>query len=138
MWTLFDAVDTDEPADIEVMTPERLAHLLRHGVDAVLDRFGLFIFFDVEFAFRQPAGKFGRNAAVRADRGLTERLTRVAFGFSAAFWSGNPRRLCWRRFPSSPGGRSMTKYHSVLVGVWYEPMVTEHPRGTELSCPHPR
>lgn len=33
-----------EPADVEVMTPERLGHLLRHDVDTVLDRFGMFIF----------------------------------------------------------------------------------------------
>lgn len=44
LWGLFDAVTTDEPADVEVMTPERLAHLLRHDATAVLDRFGLFIF----------------------------------------------------------------------------------------------
>lgn len=42
-WGLFDPA-TDEPADIEVMTPERLAHLLRHDATVVLDRFGLFVF----------------------------------------------------------------------------------------------
>lgn len=35
---------SSEFADVEIMTPERLGHLLRHDVDAVLDRFGLFIF----------------------------------------------------------------------------------------------
>src|SRR4051812_20918665 len=49
--------------------------------------------------------------------------------FSAAVSVGNPRRLCWRRLPSSPGGRSMTKYQSVLVEVWYEPTVIGHSRG---------
>jgi hypothetical protein len=34
----------ESPADIEVMTPERLAHLLRHDAEAVLSQFGMFIF----------------------------------------------------------------------------------------------
>ncbi|MDV6247030.1 DEAD/DEAH box helicase [Rhodococcus opacus] len=45
--TIFDlllALQPSEPADVEVMTPERLGHLLRHDTDAVLDRFGMFIF----------------------------------------------------------------------------------------------
>ncbi|MGA1827299.1 DEAD/DEAH box helicase [Microbacterium sp.] len=33
-----------EEAEIEVMTPERLSHLLRHDTEGVLERFGLFIF----------------------------------------------------------------------------------------------
>lgn len=44
MWGLFDPATPDEPADVEIMTPERLAHLLRHDATAVLDRFGLFVF----------------------------------------------------------------------------------------------
>jgi RAD3-like DEAD/DEAH box helicase/helicase-like protein len=43
-WGLFDTLTAEEPADVEVMTPERLAHLLRHDSATVLDRFGLFIF----------------------------------------------------------------------------------------------
>lgn len=41
--TLFELQPPELP-DVEVMTPERLGHLLRHDVDAVLDRFGMFIF----------------------------------------------------------------------------------------------
>lgn len=37
-------LEPSEPADVEVMTPERLGHLLRHDADAVLDQFGMFIF----------------------------------------------------------------------------------------------
>ena len=33
-----------EPADVEVMTPERLGHLLRHDPNAVVEKFGMFIF----------------------------------------------------------------------------------------------
>ncbi|WP_232327492.1 DEAD/DEAH box helicase [Herbidospora yilanensis] len=41
---IFDLLQEDEPADVEVMTPERLFHLLRHNPNEVMDRFGLFIF----------------------------------------------------------------------------------------------
>ncbi|MFI7632302.1 DEAD/DEAH box helicase [Microbispora rosea] len=34
----------EAPPDVEVMTPERLQHLLRHDADEVLDRFRMFIF----------------------------------------------------------------------------------------------
>ncbi|MFJ6262768.1 DEAD/DEAH box helicase [Rhodococcus erythropolis] len=37
-------LEVPENADVEVMTPERLGHLLRHDADAVLERFGMFIF----------------------------------------------------------------------------------------------
>jgi len=37
-------LDRGQLADVEVMTPERLAHLLRHEPSAVLERFGMFIF----------------------------------------------------------------------------------------------
>jgi hypothetical protein len=41
---LWAILDRGQPADVEVMTPERLAHLLRHEPSAVLERFGMFIF----------------------------------------------------------------------------------------------
>jgi hypothetical protein len=44
MGELFDVLGRAEPADVEVMTTERLAHLLRHDAPAVLERFGMFIF----------------------------------------------------------------------------------------------
>ena len=34
----------DQPTNVDVMTPERLSNLLRHDPQAVLDRYGLFIF----------------------------------------------------------------------------------------------
>jgi hypothetical protein len=39
---LITAMD-ETPPDVEVMTPERLAHLLRHDAQGVLERFGMFI-----------------------------------------------------------------------------------------------
>jgi hypothetical protein len=44
MAELIGALDRVQPGDVEVMTPERLAHLLRHDAPAVLERFGMFIF----------------------------------------------------------------------------------------------
>ncbi|AGB26822.1 superfamily II helicase (plasmid) [Mycobacterium sp. JS623] len=41
LWSLDDP---GAQADVEVMTPERLGHLLRHDANGVLDRFGMFIF----------------------------------------------------------------------------------------------
>jgi superfamily II DNA/RNA helicase len=41
---LVDQIDPGPPPDVEVMTPERLANLLRHDSRRVLDRFGMFIF----------------------------------------------------------------------------------------------
>jgi hypothetical protein len=42
-WIYVDVWD-DETPDVEVMTPERLAYLMREDADAVLARFGMFIF----------------------------------------------------------------------------------------------
>ncbi|WP_267293244.1 DEAD/DEAH box helicase [Mycobacterium hackensackense] len=41
IWDLFEP-DTNPP-DVEVMTPERLGHMLRHNPGDVVDRFGMFI-----------------------------------------------------------------------------------------------
>jgi aryl carrier-like protein len=54
-----DAVGTtgdEDPPDVEVMTPERLAHLLRHDPQGVLDRFGLFVFDEVQLLAEQGRG----------------------------------------------------------------------------------
>lgn len=40
---LLDLLDTPATATVEVMTPERLAHMLRRDPDAVLDRFSMFV-----------------------------------------------------------------------------------------------
>ncbi|WP_432903953.1 DEAD/DEAH box helicase [Micromonospora matsumotoense] len=70
LWGLFDAVRDDDPADVEVMTPERLAHLLRHDVAAVLDRFGLFIFDEA-----QLLKETGRGFTLEAVIALLDYLT---------------------------------------------------------------
>jgi hypothetical protein len=70
LWGLFDTVTTEEPADVEVMTPERLAHLLRHDPAAVLDRFGLFIFDEA-----QLLKETGRGFTLEAVIALLDYLT---------------------------------------------------------------
>jgi len=45
-----------EPPDIEVMTPERLAHLLRRNPEAVLERFGMFVFDEAHFLAERGRG----------------------------------------------------------------------------------
>lgn len=42
--TIWDLPENEsDPPDIEVMTPERLGHMLRHNPSEVVDRFGMFI-----------------------------------------------------------------------------------------------
>jgi hypothetical protein len=42
--TIWDFIEIDtDPPDVEVMTPERLGHMLRHNPGEVVDRFGMFI-----------------------------------------------------------------------------------------------
>lgn len=67
---LWDALDT-QPAEVEVMTPERLAHLLRHDAPAVLDRFGMFIFDEA-----QLLKESGRGFILESTIALLDRLSR--------------------------------------------------------------
>jgi hypothetical protein len=53
---LFGDLDDGPPPDVEVMTPERLAHLLRHDTSAVLNRFGMFIFDEAQLIKEQGRG----------------------------------------------------------------------------------
>ncbi|MBY4275116.1 DEAD/DEAH box helicase [Rhodococcus fascians] len=50
IWDILDVLDSeDSVADVEVMTPERLGHMLRHDAQSVIDRFGMFIFDEAQF-----------------------------------------------------------------------------------------
>lgn len=64
-------LDRSQPADVEVMTPERLAHLLRHDALAVLDRFGMFIFDEAQL-IKEPNRGFVLESVIA----LLDRLTR--------------------------------------------------------------
>ncbi|MGC3859273.1 DEAD/DEAH box helicase [Micromonospora chersina] len=70
LWDPFDGMD-DTPADVEVMTPERLNHLLRHDAGAVLDRFGMFIFDEA-----QLLKESGRGFILESVIALLDYLTR--------------------------------------------------------------
>lgn len=70
---LFAVLNLSEPADVEVMTPERLAHLLRHDSSAVLDRFGMFIFDEA-----QHMKETGRGFTLESTIALLDYLTREA------------------------------------------------------------
>jgi len=56
MFDLFSDLDDGPPPDVEVMTPERLAHLLRHETPAVLNRFGMFIFDEAQLIKERGRG----------------------------------------------------------------------------------
>jgi len=64
-------LDQGQPADVEVMTPERLAHLLRHDAPAVLERFGMFIFDEA-----QHLKETGRGFTLEATIALLDYLSR--------------------------------------------------------------
>lgn len=56
-WESLDIpISEEEPADVEVMTPERLSHLLRQDSSAVLERFGMFIFDEAQLLKEQGRG----------------------------------------------------------------------------------
>ncbi len=58
-------------SDVEVMTPERLAHLLRHDAPDVLGRFGLLIFDEAQLV-QEP----GRGFTLESTIALLHHLTR--------------------------------------------------------------
>lgn len=56
-WEALDlSIPEQQPADVEVMTPERLSHLLRRDPNAVLDRFGMFIFDEAQLLKERGRG----------------------------------------------------------------------------------
>jgi hypothetical protein len=60
-----------EPADVEVMTPERLAHMLRHDPVGVMERFGMFIFDEA-----QHLKETGRGFTLEAVIAMLDYLSR--------------------------------------------------------------
>ena len=68
---LLDSLGAQEEPDVEVMTPERLAHLLRHDALGVLERFGLFIFDEA-----QLIKESGRGFILESTISLLDTLTK--------------------------------------------------------------
>jgi hypothetical protein len=52
-----------QPPDVDIMTPERLAHALRENADAVLDRYGFFLF-DEAHLLGEPGRGFTLEAVM--------------------------------------------------------------------------
>lgn len=71
LWDFIQPATSQTPADVEVMTPERLGHLLRHDAEGVLDRFGMFI---VDEA--QLLKESGRGFTLESVIALLDYLTR--------------------------------------------------------------
>jgi superfamily II DNA/RNA helicase len=68
---LLDYLDPGPPPDVEVMTPERLANLLRHDAPGVLRRFGMFIFDEA-----QHLKESGRGFLLESTIAMLDYLTR--------------------------------------------------------------
>jgi superfamily II DNA/RNA helicase len=68
---LLDYLDPGPPPDVEVMTPERLANLLRHDAHGVLRRFGMFIFDEA-----QHLKESGRGFILESTIAMLDYLTR--------------------------------------------------------------
>lgn len=64
-------LDPGPPPDVEVMTPERLANLLRHDAEGVLDRFSMFIFDEA-----QQLKETGRGFVLESVIAMLDYLTR--------------------------------------------------------------
>lgn len=78
-WETLDLPATEqEPADVEVMTPERLSHRLRQDPSAVLDRFGLFIFDEAQLLKEQGRGFVLESLIASLNLLTAERQHRIA------------------------------------------------------------
>lgn len=67
----FLAFHDSAPADVEVVTPERLTHWLRHDASAVMDRFGMFIFDEAQL-LKEP----GRGFTLESTIALLDHLSK--------------------------------------------------------------
>lgn len=68
---LFQLLGSSEEPDVEVMTPERLAHLVRHDAMGVLERFGMFIFDEA-----QLIKESGRGFILESTIAILDHLTK--------------------------------------------------------------
>lgn len=68
---LFASLDSTSDPEVEVMTPERLAHLLRHDAMGVLERFGMFIFDEA-----QLLKEHGRGFILESTIAIIDHLTK--------------------------------------------------------------
>ncbi|WP_216916701.1 DEAD/DEAH box helicase [Nocardia noduli] len=94
-------LQSSPPADVEVMTPERLGHLIRHDVDGVLERFGMFIFDEAQ-SIKDPGRGFALESVISLLNKLTNETDHKIVLISAAM--GNAGEIAhWL----SPGGNAL-------------------------------
>ncbi|MBH0115253.1 DEAD/DEAH box helicase [Salinibacterium sp. NG253] len=96
---VFDA--ESEPADVEVMTPERLSHMLRHDSISVVEKFGMFIFDEAQLLKEKGRG-FALESVIATLDSLTRESDHRIVLISAAM--GNSGAIAqWL----SPGGDAL-------------------------------
>jgi hypothetical protein len=135
---LFDVPD-DRPPDVEVMTPERLSHLLRHDVGAVLDRFGMFIFDEA-----QLIKEAGRGFVLESTIALLHHATRDDDSHQIVLISaalGNAAAIAqWITVPDGPplvqthDWRGPRRLHAAFCTIpdWDGTRVERIPRGRKF------
>lgn len=84
---LWDLDDPGAQQDVEVMTPERLGHLLRHDADSVMDRFGMFIFDEAQLIKETGRGFLLESVIALLDYLTTDTDHQIAL-ISAAMGNG--------------------------------------------------
>lgn len=129
-------VSGDHPPDVEVMTPERLSHLLRHNASAVLDRFGMFIFDEA-----QLIKETGRGFTLETTIALLHHATRDDASHQIVLISaalGNAAAIAqWITVPDGPAlvqthdWRGPRRLHAVFCTIpdWDTTRVERIPRG---------
>lgn len=103
---LFDLL-ADEVAEVEVMTPERLAHLLRHDHESVLARFGLFVFDEAQL-IKEAGRGFVLESVIAALGDLTEATDHRIVLISAAM--GNSGQIALWLDPSGGALRHQSEW----------------------------
>jgi DEAD/DEAH box helicase len=131
---LLGALDRAQPADVEVMTPERLAHLLRHDAPAVLERFGMFIFDEAQH-LKETGRGFTLESAIALLDYLSRETDHEIVLISAAM--GNAGAIAQWLSPDGQALRHESQWrgprrlHAVFTttALWENTQVERVPRG---------
>jgi hypothetical protein len=131
-------LDLGEQADVEVMTPERLAYLLRHDHTTVLDRFGLFVFDEAQLIKESGRG-FVLESVIAALSELTEGTGHRLVLISAAM--GNSGQIAQWLDPTGAAllhrsdWRGPRRLHAAFTtdARWGATTVTQVPRARRWS-----
>lgn len=132
-WQSFFDLFVDEVAEVEVMTPERLAHLLRHDHESVLARFGLFVFDEAQL-IKEAGRGFVLESVITALGDLTETTDHRIVLISAAM--GNSGQIALWLDPSGGALRHQSEWRGprrlyaafTTRANWPATTVTSNPR----------